>query len=145
MNSVNSLPSERFTVAAKIDTASVTNSAVESGWMEVGHFSRLCGILNIGTVAGANTITVSLRRADDADGNGDEAAHTIGTFLATATTIRVFNFDMDREKGNAKRFIRVRVIGNSGNAVQLTAAVLGFDPSFAPGSDRNITTAALVA
>jgi hypothetical protein len=146
MDTVNSLPSERFAVVAKIDTASVTNASVDSGWFEVGQIGRICALINVGTVAGANSITVSVRRAENASGDNPDANVNIGTFAAAAAAsgVRIANYDVAREKGNPKRFLQLRIAGNSANAVQTTAAVLAFDTSFKPGSLSNIAAATVI-
>lgn len=143
MKNVNTLPTERFGVPFRI-AGSITNDALESAWISAGEFDRLCVVLGVATAAGANTVTVTLQRASDASGTGAETAATLYSKSTSAALTAFINYGLDREKGNAKRFVRLRVSGSSANALALTALGLAFDTAFSPANLLNAGSVEIV-
>lgn len=133
MKNVNTLPTERFGVPFRI-AGSLTNGTLESAWVSAGQFDRLCVALGVATAAGANTLTVTLQRASDASGTGAETAATLFSQSTSAALTALINYDLDREKGAAKRFVRLQLSGSSSNALALTAFGMAFDTAFSPAS-----------
>jgi hypothetical protein len=139
MNNVNILPTERFGVPMKV-AGSITNGTADTAWVDAGQFDRLCALLCIATVAGNNSLSLTLRRATDASGTGAETAATLlSDAAATAGNFYAVNYDIDRQKGAEKRFVSIRVTGSAANAVVYALAGLAFDPSFAPASLLNVS------
>lgn len=139
MNNVNILPSERFGIPMK-SAGSITNGTADTAWVAAGDFDRLCVLLSVATVAGNNDLTVTLRRASDSSGTGAETAATLlSASVATAGNVNVLNYDLDRQKGNEKRFVSLRIAGSAANAVVYSMNGLAFDPSFAPASLLNVS------
>ena len=137
MNNVNVLPSERFGVPL-VSAGSITTGTVNTGWIASGRFDRLCAVITFGAVAGSNTTAVTLRRASDDIGTGAELVATLFFAVPVAGEVHLVNYDVNREKGNPKRFLSIQVAGSEANAVGYSVLGLAFDTSFSPASLMNV-------
>ena len=137
----NSKPSERQSLLATYDPASVGASTVLTTYVSVKNHATLMAVLQTGVMGAAGTIDAKLRQATDAAGTGvkDIAGKSI-TQIVKATgdnkqaVINLKTADLDVEGGFSFVCLSITV----GTAASLlSAALMGYDPRFADAAALN--------
>ena len=140
---MNSLPSERFAVAAVVAPGARAVGAGNSGWVDTALYTRLAAVITTGTLGTAATLDAKWQSATDSAGTGaaDIAAGQIAQIVkATGDNKQaVMNLDVNRLPDRTKRFVRlVLTVGTA--ASDASAIVLGVDPRHAPATDNDPAT-----
>lgn len=138
MDTVNSLPTERFSVlnqkAGPIDSGNPLNG----DWTEVDDFRRLLVLFVINPTGDELGITLLLQSATDAAGTGVQTEMTFAAGSSLTNQVMMSSYNVDRQKGASnRRFYRARATGDTSNVANANLLLLGFDPHFSPASARN--------
>jgi hypothetical protein len=136
----NSLPSERFAVAAVNVPGAKAAGASSSGYVDASAYRRLCAIIATGTLGASATLDAKLQQADDTSGTNlidVTGAALVQIVKASGDTKQaVINLNTDTL---TKRYVKlVLTVGTAtSDAVGL---LLGFDPRHQPATDNDPAT-----
>lgn len=133
----NSLPSERFAVAAVAAPGALTTGAKSSGVVDASKYGRLCAVISTGTLGASATLDGKWQECDDAAGtNPVDVPNGAITQVVKASGDNkqvVHNLECDRLT-EGKRYVKyVMTIGTATSDAALL--VLGFDPRHQPATD----------
>ena len=143
MTGVNSLPSERFAVAAVVAPGARAAGAGNSGWVDTALYSRLAAVISTGVLGASATIDAKWQQASDSSGTGvtDITQGQLAQIVKASGDNKqaVMNLDVNRLTDRTKRFVRlVLTVGVATS--DAGAVVLGVDPRHAPASDNDPAT-----
>lgn len=137
MSKVNSLPSERFAVAAVVAPGALTTGAKSSGVIDASKYGRLCAIISTGTLGASATLDGKWQECDDSSGtNPVDIANGSITQVVKASgdnkqIVHNLHTDMITE---GKRY--VKYVATVGTATSDAAVIiLGVDPRHQPATD----------
>lgn len=143
MSGVNSLPSERFAVAAVVAPGARAAGAGNSGWIDTALYSRLCAIISTGVLGIGATVDAKWQSATDASGTGsaDVTAGQLTQIVKASGDNKqaIMNLDVNKLPDRTKRFVRlVLTVGTA--ASDAGAVVLSVDPKHGPATDYDPAT-----
>ena len=140
METVNSLPMERFAILQH-KAGSLTNSTPINGdWIEINDFRRLVVLFTAGSSAGALNVSLILESATDAAGTSAQEVRNFAGGSILTNPVMLFSYSTDAQEGAVnRRFYRMLATGNTANATIGSLMLLGFDSHFSPASTRNAT------
>lgn len=133
--------SEKVAVLATLDPASVAASTVVTTFVPMANVAQLSALIQTGVMGASGTIDAKLRQATDAAGTGakDITGKAITQIVKASgdnkqAFIELHGADLDVNGGFA--FVALSVtVGTA--ASQLSAALIGSVPRFAPASALN--------
>lgn len=141
----NSLPSERFAVAAVVSPGALTTGAKSSGVIDASKYFRLCAIIATGTLGSSATVDGKWQECDSDGSNGADITNGSITQVVKATGDNkqiVHNLECDRLTPG-KRYVKyVMTIGTATSDAALI--VLGVDPRHQPATDNDPASVAQV-
>lgn len=134
----NSLPSERFAIAAVVAPGARAAGAGNSGWIDTALYSRLAAIISTGTLGASATVDAKWQSATDSSGTGsaDVAAGQLTQIVKASGDNKqaVMNLDVNKLPDRTKRFVRlVLTVGTATS--DAGAVILGVDPKHLPATD----------
>ena len=139
----NSLPSERFAIAAVVAPGARVAGAGNSGWIDSALYTRLCAVIATGVLGTSATLDAKWQQATDSAGTGsvDVAAGQLTQIVKASGDNKqaLMNLDVNRLTDRTKRFVRlVLTVGTATS--DAGAIVLGVDPRHAPATDNDPAT-----
>jgi hypothetical protein len=143
----NSLPSERFAIAAVVAPGARAAGAGNSNWIDTALYTRLAAIIATGTLGAGATVDAKWQAALDASGTGsaDVAEGQLTQIVKASGDNKqaIMNLDVNRLKDRTKRFVRlVLTVGTA--ASDASAVVLGVDPKHSPATDYDLASVAQI-
>lgn len=142
--STNVKPSERVSILATVDPASLTAAAHTSDWVDSAQFHRFLSIIKTGTLGASATVDAKLQQATDSSGTGakDITGKSITQLVKASNdndqvTIDLRPEELDQTNG-FQYFALVITVGTA--ASEADGTILGFDPRQGLGTDFNLAS-----
>jgi hypothetical protein len=139
---INVKASEQIGVLDAISPVSQAPGAVTTAWVSAQNFNKLLAIVQVGAFGASATVDANVQQATDSAGTGAKAftnAKVITQMLAASGNNKQVEINIDSQELDVENsFYFVRLTVTVGTAASLvSAALLGFNPRNAPGSDNN--------
>jgi hypothetical protein len=147
---INSLPSERWAVAATIDPDAYAYGTFTSDYVDMENFDALLAVLMVGTITAAGgTVTAKLVQATTSGGAGSKdisgkaLTELVGADddVQALINLRAEELDVD----NDFQFVAIEVLlADSASpdvgTVDLSAVLFGIDGRYLPASDLDLAS-----
>jgi hypothetical protein len=145
---MNVKASEQIAVLGSVNPSSQAAGAAVSGWISVLQFQKFLALIMVGAIGAGGTVDAKIQQAQDASGTAakDVTGKAITELVAAGggnvqVAINLDGPELDTNNG----FAYIQLSVTTAAAASLTAAaVLGFNPRFAPASDFNAASVAQI-
>ena len=140
--SLNVKASEQIAVLAAINPSSQAAGAATSGWVSAANFNKFLALVQTGAFGASATVDANIQQAQDGTGTGAKAigsGRAITQLVAASNANQQVEINLDAQEldvSNGFSYIQLTVtVGVA--ATETSAALLGFNPRFAPASSFN--------
>ena len=144
METNNIKASEQIAVLGVIAPVDQAAGTVTSGWVSAANFQKFLAKVQAGVLGAGGTVDASFKQATDNAGAGAKAVGTAATQITVSGNAALIDLDagqLDVEGGFG--FIELSVtVGTATSFV--SAALLGFNPRYAPASAYNVAAVASI-